>query len=114
MADENGKIDRKNKVMTALVSIALFQEFDSTRKKKGKSISQVVREMIRDWLEVQRENEIGAAGLEARRKLLSRKIQALADKIHHMDAYMKMYREHGGDTNEISGSEAVLETLEPA
>jgi len=114
MTGENRRIDRRNKVMTALVSIALFQEFDSTRKKLGKSISEVQREMMRDWLDLQKENEIGASDLEARRKLLSSKIQALVDEIHHIEAYEKLYLEHGGDLNEFSGVEAVLERLQPA
>jgi len=114
MNDENGRTHGANRVMTALVPNDLFQEFNLKRKRLGKSISEVQREMIRDWLALQRESEVGAADFAARRELLRRQIQALPGKIHHMDAYMKLFREQGGDTNEFSEAETTLERMRPA
>src|SRR5579864_2087609 len=114
MNDQNGRIDGQNRVMTALVTIALFEEFNSKRKKLGKSISEVQREMMRDWIARQKENEISATDLVARREELSKRITGLSDKIHHMDNYMKLFREQGGDTNEFSDAETTLEKMRPA
>ncbi len=114
MNDQNGRTHGENKVMTALVPNDLFQELNLKRKRLGKSISEVQREMMRDWLAVQRESEVSAADFAARRELLRRQIQALPDKIHHMDAYMRLFHEQGGDANEFSDAETTLERMRPA
>jgi hypothetical protein len=114
MNDQNGRTGGQNRVMTALVPNDLFQEFNLKRRRLGKSISEVQREMIRDWLATQRDLEMGAVDLEARREELSGRIKRLSGNIHHMDAYMRLFREQGGDTNEFSDAETILERMRPA
>ena len=111
---QNGTLPRQNRVMTALVPKTLFEEFNSKRKKQGKSISELQREMIRDWLAIQKDLEISATNLSVRQEDLRQRIKSRSDKIHHMDAYMNLFREQGGDTNEFKNAETTLEAMRPA
>ena len=104
---------RQNRIMTPLVPATLFEEFDSTRKKLGRSISEVQREMMRNWLDRRAEEKVpGAESAEWKDRLLSR-IRALSGAIHAREIYLRMYREQGGDTEKFSDAETILEEMRP-
>jgi len=104
----NDKPVRQNKLMTTLVPLSLFEELRTFCVGMGKSVSQVQREMIPDFLARQGYGRIGGAEAEDRRKRLQNEIDSLQDKIYHLDDYMKIFEEQGGDTNEFRNAEATL------
>ncbi len=103
----------KTKVMTALVPISLFEEFNSTRKTLGRSIGEVQREMMRNWLDGRAEREIRGAKLAEWKDTLLSRIRALSGTIHHEDVYLMMYGELGGDKEKFSDAETILEKMRP-
>ncbi len=104
----------KTKVMTPLVPLSLFEEFNSTRKRLGRSISEVQREMMRNWLDRQADKETRGAKLAEWEDTLLTRIRALSGRIYHREIYIGMYGEQGGDTDKFSDAETILEKMRPS
>src|SRR6266566_5289484 len=114
MNDQNSKVER-TKVMTAVVPGSLHEAFKTASRKAGKTISRLISELMRDYLSKQgfgSEERIGAE-LAARLDLLLQSLVTLSGSIRHLDVYVRLYRENGGDIGDLSNAETVLGKMRP-
>ena len=110
MSNQNSSAsERRNRVLTALVPVSLHEAFKTASRKAGKTIS----ELMRDYLSRQGFEEINGEELAARLDLLLQSLVALSGSIRHLDVFVKLYRENGGDIGDLSNAETVLEKMRP-
>ncbi len=114
MSNQNSSAsERRNRVLTALVPVSLHEAFKTASRKAGKTISQLISELMRDYLSRQGFEEINGEELAARLDLLLQSLVALSSSIRHLDVYVKLYLEAGGDIGDLSNAETVLEKMRP-
>src|SRR6267143_3125842 len=112
MNDQNTGAIEKHKLLTVWVLESDSEELKSECRKKGKSVSQVVRWLLSDWFARKKDEERDRAELEARCDWLRMKIEALEGSILHLEKYEEMLAGIDRDLEKASDEEQIQE-MEP-